>query len=200
MKLNLLYKKVLKDIKEDPAKKYLLFLLESENEPINTKTKLMKELFFVAQNVPSLKEKSDFEADNYGPNSDYISNVLDELIMLDLINLKGKQYTITPKGQELLEKVDEISEKELSMLRYMKRLFSGINTDETLALVYYTYPETTVESLVKDKIENKREKLALSLLKKGKISNSKAAEMSGIPLRKFYEILREKNIPIRLEV
>lgn len=84
------------------------------------------------------------------------------------------------------------------MIEDMKRLCNNLNTDEILALVYYTYPEMTIESLVKDKIESKREKIALSLLKKGKVSIGKASEIAGFPMNSFYKLLKEKKIKIEM--
>jgi len=67
-----------------------------------------------------------------------------------------------------------------------------------LAIVYFTYPEMTFESLVKQRIDRKREQLAINLLKKGKVSISKAAEMAGMPLDSFYDLLKHKGIKLKM--
>ena len=80
----------------------------------------------------------------------------------------------------------------------MKTLCSGITNDELLALTYFSFPEMTEESLVKDKIWAKREKLALGLYKKQKVSLEKAVEISGLNYNDFLDLLSSKNIKVEL--
>ena len=56
----------------------------------------------------------------------------------------------------------------------------------------------TEESLVKDKIWAKREKLALGLYKKQKVSLEKAVEISGLNYNDFLDLLSSKNIKVEL--
>lgn len=199
MRFRNLKQKIREEINEDPVKKYLLLLLHSgNNKPIDGKTKLMKEFFFISKNVPELEDESDFEADNFGPNSDYVGSILNELTLLKVIQKKGKNYELTEFGEELARELDKDPYINEDLIADMKNLFNGLNEDETLAIVYYTYPETTQESLVKKRIEKKREKLALDLLRKKKVSSAKAAQIAGMPIRSFYKLLQEKGIKVEL--
>lgn len=192
--------RMLRELKEDIVKKYSLLLLNAiDNEPIKGKTRFMKELFLISKNILELEEITDFEADNYGPSSDYVSNTLEDLEVVKLLNKINGRYMLTDSGKEIVDIIKkDISENEVDMIEDMKRLCNNLNTDEILALVYYTYPEMTIESLVKDKIESKREKIALSLLKKGKVSIGKASEIAGFPMNSFYKLLKEKKIKIEM--
>lgn len=192
--------RMLRELKEDIVKKYSLLLLNAiDNEPIKGKTIFMKELFLISKNILELEEITDFEADNYGPSSDYVSNTLEDLEVVKLLNKINGRYMLTDSGKEIVDIIKkDISENEVDMIEDMKRLCNNLNTDEILALVYYTYPEMTIESLVKDKIESKREKIALSLLKKGKVSIGKASEIAGFPMNSFYKLLKEKKIKIEM--
>lgn len=192
--------RMLRELKEDVVKKYSLLLLNAiDNEPIKGKTIFMKELFLISKNILELEEITDFEADNYGPSSDYVSNTLEDLEVVKLLNKINGRYMLTDSGKEIVDIIKkDISENEVDMIEDMKRLCNNLNTDEILALVYYTYPEMTIESLVKDKIESKREKIALSLLKKGKVSIGKASEIAGFPMNSFYKLLKEKKIKIEM--
>lgn len=80
----------------------------------------------------------------------------------------------------------------------MKTLCHGITNDELLALTYFSFPEMTEESLVKERIFDKREKLALGLYKKGKVSLEKAVEISGLSYNDFLDLLNSKNIKVEL--
>ena len=80
----------------------------------------------------------------------------------------------------------------------MKTLCHGITNDELLALTYFSFPEMTEESLVKKRIWTKREKLALGLYRKNKISLEKAVEISGLKYKEFLNLLNSKNIKVDL--
>jgi predicted HTH domain antitoxin len=192
--------KMLRELEEDTVKKYSLLLLNAiDNEPIKGRTRFMKELFLISKNVPELEEETDFEAYSYGPSSDYVSNALEELEVVRLVDKINDSYMLNDLGKEIVNIIKkDISKSEMELIEDMKRLCNDLNTDEMLALVYHTYPEMTIESLVKNKIESERERIALSLLKKGKISIGKASEIAGISVNSFYKLLKEKGIKIEM--
>ncbi len=192
--------KMLEELREDTIKKYLLLLLSAnDNMPIRGKTTVMKELFLISKNIPELEEEADFEPYYYGPESDEILNALEELEVVGLMNEADKKYMLTDLGKEIADIIKkDIANNELEMIEDMKRLSNDLTVDEILALVYYTYPEVAMESVVKDRIENKRKDIALSLLKKGKISIGKASEIAGMSMTSFYKLLKEKGVKIKM--
>jgi predicted HTH domain antitoxin len=191
--------RIIEEINEDIVKKYSLLLLGANNAgKIKEKTKFMKELFLISKNVPELEDEADFEAYNYGPYSDYGSEALEEFEVLNLTDTRNG-YELTDLGKEVLLMIKKsISKDSVEMVEDIKQLCNDLNTEEILALVYYTYPEMTGESLVKDRIERRRKSIALSLLRKGKISIGKASEIAGMSISSFYEMLKEKKIKIRM--
>ncbi|WP_295723226.1 UPF0175 family protein [uncultured Methanobrevibacter sp.] len=196
-------KKLFDELKNDLGKQYLLSLLYDNNqEPINGKTRLMKELFFISLNVPSLEKIFEFEADNYGPNSDVIMGYLEDMSQMKLITAKHRSqdnntiYSIGEYGKKFLEQ--EQLNLDYDLISEMKELCHGITNDELLALTYFSFPEMTEESLIKDKIWAKREKLALGLYEKGKVSLEKAVEISGLNYGQFMNLLKSKNIKVEL--
>lgn len=68
----------------------------------------------------------------------------------------------------------------------MKKLFDGLNNEEVCALTYFTFSETTTESLIRIRIIENREKIAVNLFKKNKISVGKASEIADLHLKEFY--------------
>ncbi len=82
----------------------------------------------------------------------------------------------------------------------MKNLFDDLTTDEVCALTYFTFPKTTSESLILDRIIKNRKKSALKLYKKNKISVEKASEIAGISMKDFYELLSENNMKFKLMI
>lgn len=198
-----LMKKIFDDLKNDLGKQYILSLLDSNNqEPIKGKTRLMKELFFISLNIPSLNESLEFEADNYGPSSDVIMGYINDMSQMRLITTTKKSgknnisYSIGEFGKKFLEQ-EELN-LDFELISEMKTLCHGITNDELLALTYFSFPEMTEESLVKERIFDKREKLALGLYKKGKVSLEKAVEISGLSYNDFLDLLNSKNIKVEL--
>lgn len=203
MKPNKVMKKLFDDLKNDLGKQYLLSLLnDKDQEPINGKTRLMKELFFISLNVPSLDKIFEFEPDNYGPSSDVVIGYLDEMSQMKLITAKHRSqddytiYSIGEYGKKFLQEEELSLDNEL--ISEIKELCSGITNDELLALTYFSFPEMTEESLVKDRIWAKRDKLALGLYRKNKVSLEKAVEISGLNYPQFLDLLNSKNIKVEL--
>lgn len=61
----------------------------------------------------------------------------------------------------------EFDNLDLELIEDMKKLFDGLNNEEVCALTYFTFSETTTESLIRI-IEN-REKIAVNLFKRIKL-------------------------------
>lgn len=190
------------DLKNDLGKQYLLSLLNENNKkPIKGKTRLMKELFFISKNVPSLDYSLEFEPNNYGPSSDVIIGYIDEMSQIGLITKTSLgshnvEYSLGEYGEMFLEK--EYLNLDYDLIAEIKFLCDGLTNDELLALTYFSFPEMTEESLVLSKIENKRDKLALGLYMKGKVSLEKAVEISKLSYIDFLELLESKKISVEL--
>lgn len=196
-------KKLFDDLKEDLGKQYILSLLnDNDQEPIKGKTRLMKELFFISLNVPSLNDLLEFEADNFGPSSDIVIGYIDDMSQMKLISIEhgsrddSNIYLIGEYGKKFLD--SEKLDLDYELISEIKELCRGITNDELLALTYFSFPEMTEESLVKDKIWAKRSKLALGLYKKNKVSLEKAVEISGLNYSQFLDLLSSKNIKVEL--
>ena len=200
MRPEMLMKILFDDLKNNLGKQYILSLLDSNNqEPIKGKTRLMKELFFISLNVPSLEQSFEFEADNYGPSSDVIMGYINDMSQIKLIHTEKRSkdnvtYTLGEYGKKFLEQ--EKLDLDYELISEMKTLCQGITNDELLT--YFSFPEMTEESLVKERIWAKREKLALGLYRKGKISLEKAVEISGLNYKEFLEVLDSNNIKVEL--
>lgn len=185
-------------VDEDLSKQYMLFLLAALNEkPIKNKINLMKMLFFISLNIPQLGQEFNFEADNYGPSSDVVNRNLEYLIKDAFLTEDKQGYKLYKLGKEYLN-LHEFDNIDLELIEDMKKLFDGLNSEEVCALTYFTFPETTTESLIRNRIIENREKIAVNLFKKNKISVEKASEIAGLHLKEFTDLLYKKNIKIKL--
>ena len=182
------------------SKQYMLLLFKALDEkPIKNKINIMKMLYFISLNVPSLENEFNFEADNYGPSSDVVERNLESLNQEDFLKEDKKGFQLNSLGKEYLNSRN-FNEVDHDLIEDMKKLFNGLTSDEVCALTYFTFPETTSESVILDKIIKNRKKLALSLYKKNKISVDKASEIAGIPLKDMYQLLAKNNMKFKLSV
>lgn len=187
-------------IDNNVSKQYMLFLFNALNEkPIKNKINIMKMLFFISLNVPSLKNQFNFEADNYGPSSDVVERNLESLSQENFLKEDKKGYCLNKLGKEYLSSRN-FENVDFDLIDDMKNLFDGLNSDEVCALTYFTFPETTSESVILDRIIKNRKKLALNLYKKNKISAEKASEIAGISLKEWFGLLGENKIKYELMV
>ena len=192
--------KKFKMIDGNVSKQYMLFLFDSLNEkPIKNKINIMKMLFFISINVPSLENQFNFEADNYGPSSDVVERNLESLHQENFLKHDKDGYQLNRLGKEYLNSRN-FDNVDFVLIEDMKRLFDGLTSDEVCALTYFTFPDTTSESVILERIIKNREKLALKLFKKNKISVEKASEIAGISMVEMYELLSKNNIKFELMV
>lgn len=192
--------KKFKMIDKNESKKYMLLLFNALNEkPIKNKINIMKMLFFISLNVPSLEKEFKFEPDNYGPSSDVVERNLESLNQENFLKEGHDGFQLNKLGKEYLNSRN-FEDIDNELIEDMKSLFDGLTSDEVCALTYFTFPETTSESLILDKIIKNRKKLALKLYEKNKISAEKASEIAGIPLIEWYELLADNNNKFELRV
>ena len=138
------------------SKQYMLLLFNALNEkPIKNKINIMKMLYFISLNVPSLENEFNFEADNYGPSSDVVERNLESLNQENFLKEDKKGFKLNKLGKEYLNSrnFDNI---DYELIEDMKELFDGLTSDEVCALTYFTFPETTSESVILDKIIKNR--------------------------------------------
>jgi len=152
----------------------------------------------MARNIKDLEEEIVFEPHHYGPCSEMVEQELENLEILGLIERNGG-IRLTKRGKKAFSiLVNRVNPNELEIIKEIKELLNDLSEYELLALIYFTYPKMTKESRVLDKILKNRMNLAISLYLKGKVSLSKAAEISGKPLTEFIQILKKRGIKIPL--
>lgn len=164
------------------------------NTPIRSKTKLQKLLFLFSNVFEKFKDPLDFEPHLFGPYSETVDYVLDDLRKLDLIEKIGSHYRLSSKGIDTYNRIQnkEIKEHMRIVLEDFKEFLNDLTQEELLAFVYVTYPEYIEEAAMWNEIKEKRKEIAISLLRKNKISFGKAAEVSGLNQEEFQKILKKR--------
>jgi len=191
----------LKDIDEDeiedvlsymtPISRHILLLANSKNrEPIKGESWLQKELFLLSKNSSKLEESTSFESDLFGPFSEEARTEIDELVLDELLEKQGNRIIITSFGEEIVSRIrNELSQGEMNLIEDIKELLNDMTLDELLVFTYFTYPEMTDASMVLNEMERKRLSVSIQLYKKRKVSMEKAAELAGIPLERFMNLI-----------
>lgn len=174
--------------------KLLIYSIGILDEPLRSRIKLQK-LFFLVSNV--FKDMDDlfkFEPHLFGPYSEPLDDLCRELIALDLIRENNRRgFRLTTKGWEEFKKIRP--QKELKeVISDFKQFINDIPDNELMTFIYACYPDYISESYVWDDLKRDRVKYALDLLKKNKISFSRAVEVSGKNFSDFQRIAKDNNI------
>ncbi len=178
----------------DDEEKIVLYSLGAlNNTPLRSRIKIQKLLFLISNVFSEYKDLLEFEPHLFGPYSETLENILDDLIKLGLVVKKGVKYELTEKGKKLYAHLKP--KKELiKVIEDFKEFLNDLPDDEILAFVYVTYPDYISESAKWDELKKDRVEIAISLLKKEKVSFGKAVEISGLTSQKFEKILEERGI------
>ena len=164
-----------------------------DGNPLRSKIKLHKLLFLFSNVFKDYKELLEFEPHLFGPYSDTINYIIEDLEKLGLIEVSGSQYKLSDKGYELFQKIKPKKEL-LSVIEDFKEFLNDLSDNEILAFIYVSYPKYIDESAKWDELKKKRVDLAISLLRKGKISYGKAVEISGLKSSRFEDIIKDRKI------
>jgi len=177
--------------------KLILFTIGSLGRaPIRSKIKIQKILFLVSNVFKGFQNLLEFEPHLFGPYSETLDYVLEALIKLGLVKKEGSSFLLTDDGQTLVRSLKPKAEL-LTVINDFKSFLNDLSDEEVLAFVYSSYPQFISESIKWDELKPKRVSIALSLLNKGKISFSKAAEIAGMSTVDFDKFLRARGMPWR---
>jgi len=172
-------------------KAILLVSIADGGKPIPGDTWLQKEIFLIAKNVPEIDREANYSPDFFGPFSENLEEGLEELEQEELIKISGTKISITEEGKKLIEKIKNNFEKSsLIIIEDFKKLLNDLTEDELLTFIYFTYPQTTSESQALQRVIQNRLRNSISLYKKGKISLSKASELSGKPIDELGKLVK----------
>ena len=127
------------------AKDFILLLLNVDNQkPIEGNLFIQKEMFLIVKEVyAGIEKELQFVAYNYGPFSQQLVNLLEELEENALIEKNqtegNNQYKITKKGMNYL-KTKNFSKEVLQKIHNLKVGSNKLGYKGLLRYVYFTYP------------------------------------------------------------
>ena len=167
--------------------RYLILLLGVVDRAIPTPLHIQKEMFALSQANPKIGEFIFFDKHYKGPYSADLDDIAkNPAYHIDAYGLdRSYRLHMTPKGKKIYDKIikehgDDPSFKELlGIMKMIREIYDKLSKDELLFLIYVTYDEYTQKSSVSENLlsQERRVKLASSLLKKGVISEKRFKEL-----------------------
>lgn len=171
-----------------PGRLVLLLLDAAGSAPIPGRTHLQKEAFVVSRAVPALADDLGFEPYLMGPHSSVLADEAEQLELSELVTAANGPLVLTAAGKAYAAQIERrLPEHDWLRVTELKSLLNDMTRDELLAFVYFGLVEEPLEeeSEEYERLVPIRGRLARSLLKKGKVSPSRAAEIAGVALEQF---------------
>lgn len=182
------------------AGRFILLLAGARQfRPIPGKTHLQKEMYLLQRTFPELGDEAGYEPRSAGPYSDAVDDEAGRLELAGLIGLDGGRFELTREGRAAFDRLKIEMDKELDGVQDLKELLNDLTRDEIAALVYFSQPEEDLEdeSAIYADLELKRERLAMSMYRKEKISAQRAAQIAGMYLGDFIDRIKADKNPRR---
>jgi predicted HTH domain antitoxin len=166
-------------------------------EPLAGRTALQKLLFHLRKGLQAPKSATEIPH-FYGPFDEQAEVVAEQLEASGYLKNDEAHIALTPLGLDEAREVweTELTKREKDVITHLKAYFSDMTSDEILAVTYAKYPETAIESMVRAELEKRGRHLALSLLRRGKVSVDLAARIAGMPLPAFMKEASKHGIAV----
>ena len=161
--------------------------------PLRSMVKLQKMHFLLANAFPDLQPLLNFRPSLLGPHSEVVESVLENLKNLNLVRQSRGSFALTTKGRHEFDKL-HMNEGMVQVIEDFKDFLNDLPDNEVLTFIYIFYPEYISESAKWDELKGRRTEIAVSMLRKQKISFSKALEMSDLDGNKFIALLKASGV------
>lgn len=135
-----------------PIKNWIILLLASKDtRKIHDVHSIMMEAFlFVFEVLPSLKEKFEFKSTSYGPFSDKVVMIINQLLATKMIKVKshdknvygGRGYILTEAGFHKAEKlIHQLSPNVRLKMEQLKFTTNHMGLTGMVQFIYSNHPE-----------------------------------------------------------
>jgi predicted HTH domain antitoxin len=184
-----------------PIERYLFLLLFASDssrkfsQPVRGNTWLQKEMFVLSKLNPQLADDAEFDAYAMGAYSDTVAEIQDEFYISGFAERNPEGIRLTLEGRKEAEKVwTHATDTERKTVSMVKTWLNDLTFNEMLAIVYAEYPESASKSQVLKQVDARLPDLAISLLKKGKVTPELARRITGLTSAQFEELLATRGV------
>jgi uncharacterized protein YwgA len=178
----------------DASQKIILYCIGALGEPIKNQVKIQKTIFLSSKSLPEIfEDEYTFQKHKKGPYSEKIDE--DISVIRSEGYISGSDFNLSNRGRKVYNAIElSIRDPLKSVIQDSKKFVVGLTDDELLTFIYTLFPEYTEDSEVWENLKSNRVKNAVSMLKKGKITASRAAEIAGMNYYDFEDYLRKLKI------
>ena len=176
----------------------IVILLAASNgcEPIRGRARLQKIVFMLTRGEGWEDFPCGYVAGDRGPHSEIVEEEAGRLEATGVLRTEGDAIYVTQLGREVAGRIaGEEDRLTLAMIDEHKDMFNDLTIDEILAYVYSAYPDMATGSAAYDRITPDRERHAMSMLKKGKITSGRASELLGLTLEDVLRMTGRMRLP-----
>lgn len=156
-------------------------------------------MFVLSKLVEGLEEDTQFTAYAMGSYSETVAEIQDQFYISGFAEKTGDSIKLSLEGRRLAEEIwTHATEDERRVVGEVKSWLNDLSFYELLALVYTEYPESATKSQVKDQIEIRRPELAVSLVRKRKVTPELAAKIAGMKQADFLNYLEKRGVSLEV--
>lgn len=172
----------------DTVQGFILALLGLGDEPeVRGDLHLQKEMYLLSRQLDALAAACNFNPYLKGPYSEDVDAALSDLRISGLVDEgRGGRIRLTDEGRALFDDLRaEIPDDVKDRIEESKDFFDDMTDDELLVFIYSVYPDMATESVVRERVMNKRVPLAKKLYLREKVSLERAAQLAGLKITEF---------------
>ncbi|MCX6650037.1 MAG: hypothetical protein NT131_00010 [Methanomassiliicoccales archaeon] len=179
----------------DAKHKLVLFTVSQIKDGVKTDVHLQKLIFLTMKALGRDPKDFGFVPHRYGAYSESVRVVNDELAQYQWVlrfNDHGSRINLAA-----IEDINEIApskESDRFKIREVASFVASLSVDEILVFTYTQDPDYAKNSEIEERILNRRIPLALKMVREGKVSITKGANIAGIPLRDFESRLAKHRV------
>ena len=162
--------------------------------PVEGKVKMQK-LVFMLSDVDGKVEEAGFYPGTDGPYSDIVDEKIRRLSEMGILT-GGDRTRLADAGRAAAERLAGEDPDMFEIVEEYKDMFNDMSTEEILTYVHRLYPPMAARSVVRAELEQDAEKHVMSMLRKGKISSGKAADLLGKDRMDVIETAVKKGIQV----
>ena len=160
---------------DDPRKLAIMLAHACDDIPVQDSMKLQN-IMFMLSSTDENEEKMGFHPGMDGPYSDIVKEEVRRLCDRGILAIENGETRLTTAGRAIAERIAEEDPRTFETIGRYKEMFNDMDADEILTCVCRSYPFMVPRAL-SDRLWPDIEKHVLSMLRKEKISGSKAAEL-----------------------
>lgn len=176
-------------------RRYMLLLAGEGGGGVRGHKMLQKMLYVLAKDIGDGGVESTFKPHDCGPYSQQAADELDSLSRDGLVSRASGRVALTPAGRAAAEDAGRgKNETEAALLRGCKRFFNSLSSEQARLYIQLLYPDMAVDSRAYNDIASRAEDIVMNMIREGKISQGRAAEMLKVPYRDILDMMGRRGI------